>query len=647
MDLFDVRSNENNYKSKPSQFSSVSGGAEKRLQLNIKNKKSNRLTAFDTIRDLPRCKSLLPATSDTKLKEHKRLQMEKWKAEKEEKKKQLLSQKKKPFITGVVRAPLKFEPPPPPKPSTSGRVTRSQACNTISKPKSPKQSRAQSFAPKRATFKAPHIKTLDKLPILSQPTKNKNKEKTTITFDPLAPNATAKQTTSKTLTRQINTDFKNTGKSLVETGSMQAERQEINMVTKNTSKPSSFTKNPHSSSSGSDIQISKVIKRAMNTGQNKAPNSPIDLIPEQIQIAKISPWVTLPRRKDKVRKAAKWEMQEGLLEADASDMENINYFRHQLSSEIKYITEMCNTWEAISKNTVLPESVQDAILAAVGHARLLMSSKMAQFASLVESCASPQPGCALVTPADLHGFWEMVFKQVDNVKMRFKKLEELHSCDRDEEKPQVQTKKARGKPAVAATFAATASSSLKDIIAAKRKALKRQEPEPQPQANEDKTFVRGFFTVNSPVRFSRTPASSLLGSVLDSEASKSVSKNPTNTFAMLRASISGKNFDLPLQQTPQMKPINVNATPGRSVLKSTKTKSGKKSIKLFFNDSNHEASESFTSCDKSKTSYEGVEEIENINSVMSHMDFDNKENSRSGIKYKRLVRQDAVEECDD
>lgn len=51
--------------------------------------------------------------------------------------------------------------------------------------------------------------------------------------------------------------------------------------------------------------------------------------------------------------------------------------------------------------------------------------------------------------------------------MRFKKLEELHSCDRDEEKPQVQTKKARTKPAVAAKVAATASSSLKDVIAGK------------------------------------------------------------------------------------------------------------------------------------------------------------------------------------
>lgn len=52
--------------------------------------------------------------------------------------------------------------------------------------------------------------------------------------------------------------------------------------------------------------------------------------------------------------------------------------------------------------------------------------------------------------------------------MRFKKLEELRSRDWVEEKPQAQTKKKTvGKPAVAKKVAATASSSLKDMIAGK------------------------------------------------------------------------------------------------------------------------------------------------------------------------------------
>lgn len=91
-----------------------------------------------------------------------------------------------------------------------------------------------------------------------------------------------------------------------------------------------------------------------------------------------------------------------------------------------------------------------------------------------------------------------------------------------------------------------------------------------------------------------------------------------------------------------MNPINFDATPGRSILKSATTKSQKKSIKVLFNDSNCEASDSFTSCDRFKTS-EVIEDSDNIYSDIPPIDFDNKENSQSRRKSKRLVRQDALE----
>lgn len=91
-----------------------------------------------------------------------------------------------------------------------------------------------------------------------------------------------------------------------------------------------------------------------------------------------------------------------------------------------------------------------------------------------------------------------------------------------------------------------------------------------------------------------------------------------------------------------MNPINYEATPGRSILKSANTSSRKKSIKVLFNDSNYESNDSFTSCDKSKTSFGGVKEIDNINCATSPVDFDDKENTGSGKKSKSLVRQNAV-----
>lgn len=48
----------------------------------------------------------------------------------------------------------------------------------------------------------------------------------------------------------------------------------------------------------------------------------------------------------------------GLLDEDTSDIDNIDHFRRQLASEIKRITEMCETWDRISEQTILPDSIQ-------------------------------------------------------------------------------------------------------------------------------------------------------------------------------------------------------------------------------------------------------------------------------------------------
>lgn len=52
------------------------------------------------------------------------------------------------------------------------------------------------------------------------------------------------------------------------------------------------------------------------------------------------------------------------------------------------------------------------MLGGVGQARLLMASKLQQFAGLVDRCEARDSCAGLVTPADLQGFWDMVFIQV-------------------------------------------------------------------------------------------------------------------------------------------------------------------------------------------------------------------------------------------
>ncbi|KAI5631221.1 guanylate-kinase-associated protein (GKAP) protein domain-containing protein [Phthorimaea operculella] len=768
-----LKNNEKKHKSKPLQFTSVAGGIQKRLETNIKNRKSTRLTTFDSIRNLPVCESPGPAPiSEAKMKmEHRRQQLEKWKAEKEQKKKEQAANKKKPFITGVAKHTMKFEPPPPPpKPSTSGRVTRSQTRTTKPKQKSSpvkpnaKSRSTQSFAPRNATFKPPEIKNLVKLPTLAPPSRTRNKA-STITFDPVIPNAvtTVKQARNRpVLTRQNATEIKpstaniaqsrtrNTRGKIIKlspkkqakkplqsssssdldaaisqiqnpsrksfngpkhmapkvlimqstsedkttsdsspdqakrrslrkctytirdksssdkSSDMQSSTDEPTVVVKpRKSLPRNFSpatsnsdrissasdveiieekspvakttrksvpltqknKTPKSvSSSASDIEKSPVIttrKSLAVTPKNKvpksessseeklrSPRSPIELplTPEQMESAKISPCVTMSRGKDNARKEMKWKIDEGLLDDDVSDIDSVTHFRKQLSSEIKRMTEMCDTWdkiseqtvlpEPISEQTVLPEPVQEAVLSAVGQCRLLMSQKLQQFASLVERCAKPEPGTALVTPADLHGFWDMVFMQVENVDLRFKALEELRQRNWVEDKP-VPKKKPAAKPlAKKPAKPAGGASRIREMIAAARKAKQTQPPQSPainiaaPSTDNEKTFHAGFFSVRSPVRSPAahspcTPRSkpTLLKAVLSSEAKKASHSKNSTPFAMLRASILAKNAKCegvaPLPQTPQTQHMPL-ATPGRSILKSAadNQKSAKKSLKV-------------------------------------------------------------------
>ncbi|CAK1544832.1 unnamed protein product [Leptosia nina] len=321
------------------------------------------------------------------------------------------------------------------------------------------------------------------------------------------------------------------------------------------------------------------------------------MTPEQItDLAKrISPCITMSRGKDNARREMQKKLKDGLLEEHLDTLDSVDHFNQQLNSETARLTEMANHWEKILEHNTLPDIVQEAILAAVGQARLLMSQKFQQFAGLVERCEAPDPDQPLVTPTDLQGFWDMVYMQVENLNARFKNLEEMQSRGWVVETKASPQQKKRKVPAKSRTKPA-ATSRLKAMIAAARKAATAQDA-PAPEVEGSKTFEAGFFCVTSPVR-SPAPAtpnklstpnkpSTLLKAVLSSEAKKSASKSAAS-FAMLRASMIGKNVD-PDSEIPadliQFTPVNLKATPGRSILKSSAKKSNGKSIKMVLFDS--------------------------------------------------------------
>nr|XP_026487292.1 disks large-associated protein 5-like [Vanessa tameamea] len=679
-----LQNHEKKHKYKPTQLVSVAGGVKKRLENSIRNRKSTRLSVFDKIRNLPRTESPLPVKKVLSKIEHRRMQLEKWKEEKEKKKKEASLQKKKPFIAGVPHNPLKFVPPPPPKPmpSISGRVTRSQSskqnsANNISKQKctktETKQSKymTQSFAPKNATFNPPIFKNMIKIPTLATHSQNDTKY-TSIehSLPAKAPKTGKSKSIAKHEPRNLRSrsqlpEKSNKGKKALSPiksfSSTSSSSLESNLGEKS---PVNKTKTPRKS-----IQNNK-----MFTPKNKIPKSEssseeklrspksmdLPMTPEQIveEAKKISPCVTLSRGKDNARKEMKKKIVEGLLDEDQCEIDSVDHFRKQLDSEIKRISEMCETWDKILEQIALPEAVQEAVLGAVGQARLLMSQKLQQFASLLARCERPEPHQALVTPTDLHGFWDMVFMQVENVDMRFKKLEEMRARGWVDEQPVEVKKKVVSKPAASRSRPA-ATSRLKDIIAAARKAKKDHNvdvPVVENTAEESKTFEAGFFSVQSPVKSPKqasTPVSkpSLLKAVLSNEANKSASKNSAS-FAMLRASLIGKNVEqneLYVQDLVPLTPINLDATPARSILKSTK-KSGKKSIKVVLFDKSESEAVDKQYSSENEAEITGVEKIEtdqNADSGLSSMDVEKevegKENKSSRRKSK-LIRQDATED---
>ncbi|XP_063535756.1 disks large-associated protein 5 [Cydia strobilella] len=735
-------STKKSYKKRPTHFVSAAGGVQKRLETNIKNRRSSRFSVFDRIRNITICDS--PKAPNQQKPLQRKQQLEKWKEEKNKKKREAAAQKKKPFVSAVSQRKTFGPPPPPPKPmpSTSGRVTRSQARQKTES----KTSNAQttSFAPSNAGFK-PSIFLNTEVPTLAPIYKSKtSKTKPNITFEPVLPKKLQKETSTTRTTRarlvpnkpEVDNKKKPNGKTkakmpvtppplkqqMFQSSSSSSDMEQpslqktitktqeklVLMAQASTSQDSACDLQETASMSSEESQVSSQDSQdalisidsslsqdiasmsshdELSTPRNKVPKSEssseeklrspqavhMALTPEQIaeEVKNISPCVTLSRGKNNARKEMKKKLEEGLLDEDNSNMESVNHFRRQLNSEIARLTAMCNTWDKVYAQTVLPEPIQELVLAAVGQTRLLMSHKLQQFAVLVENCEHPIPGATVVTPADLHGFWDMVFMQVEDVDMRFKRLEELQLRNWiEEQKPEV--KKVVAKPAAKKVAAKPTAgpSRLREMIAAAIKAKKDQESqsensteESEPTASpETKIFEAGFFRISSPMK-QGSPAlgtpnnkASLLKTVLSSEAKKSVIKNSTS-FAMLRASLMSKNVDIegvsPLMQTPTISPaLPSSATPARSILKKNPD-SKKPDIRkaVLFNDEPSSPTFSqpaFSFSSSSPTSYTSCEKTEAEDPGIAPLPADDKENTatpkQASSRKSRISRQNAIEQ---
>ncbi|XP_050669658.1 disks large-associated protein 5 isoform X2 [Leptidea sinapis] len=615
--------NQNQHKRKPEQFESVAGGVKVRRELKKRERKSIRLVAFDTIRDIPKAESNLPVIKQEDKAEQRRLQLEIWKMEKEKKKREAAALKKKPFIVGIAHGPIKVQSIPPLRaiPSTSGRVTRSQTVQSNKLQTKKLSQNASSFAPKNAGFN-PNIDHLEaskfQLSIIDKTQKQ-------LKLEP-------KQTEEKVQTQKL---------------TIKAEKPNKLCRIKGISEPPLKTvKGKISQKPLSSNNVKNTIPKCESSSEEKlrSPKNDVVKTPENKigEAIKISPYVTVSRGKENARKEMKKKIEE---DDDYNDLGSVEHFKNQLNSEIKRITEMCNTWEKISMQGVLPDAVESAILGAVGQGRLLVSQKMQQFAGLVARCEQPDPRHPLVTAADLHGFWDMLFMQVENIDIRFKELEEMKARGWLAKEPQKVMLKKKVTTTVAADKPA-ATSRIRDMIAAARRAKKEQQVKQAdgPERDADsgtKTFDAGFFCVLSPVRVAPAPATPRPQRVLNEEyfPSSDTKNSSRMSMAMMRASFISRGCkddaivaDEPQEDLIQFTPVNLKATPGRSILKSGNTTKANRSLKcVLFDSSDNDLLQQSIDADIS-----GVK-------VLANTSIDNeKENICTRKSKPRLERQNAV-----
>ena len=265
-------------------------------------------------------------------------------------------------------------------------------------------------------------------------------------------------------------------------------------------------------------------------------------------------------------------------EVDSSH-EDVKEFRDLLSKETTRISQLCQMWEDKIQN--IPddpnfELVKGEVRSVVGQGRLIMKERFHQFSGLVDNCEFRR-GEKETTSEDLRGFWEMIYIQVEDVDRKFLNLSEVEANGWNEVTPvrtvNVQSKFVSKSVSSVADLSKVkpkeASSGLKALIAARRKAAKSLSEPPinaaedsakyqtktmsplssneakkdEYRIEDDKTFDGGFFTVKSPLLERKSPrscksSSNKLRHAALSNSSKSVNSLLLSPFISAMSKIS-------------------------------------------------------------------------------------------------------------
>ncbi|CAG9865543.1 unnamed protein product [Phyllotreta striolata] len=215
-------------------------------------------------------------------------------------------------------------------------------------------------------------------------------------------------------------------------------------------------------------------RRSMRLSRSRSGSCALCPVSPETPKTYVSPFVTISRGKESARKEYTERKSTGgqlKNQPATSPKAGAYFFETVLDGEINRIEEMCQKWEEYRSENEVTEEISSMIDVAINQSKLLISSKFQQFRSLLNQCKTNKFDFKKITCEDLHGFWDMVYHQVENVNGRFANLDRLKANDWEEVRSEKKIVKKKGKGRAKKP---AAKSMIKDLIKEARKKQKQQ-----------------------------------------------------------------------------------------------------------------------------------------------------------------------------
>ena len=527
--------------------------------------------------------------------------LEKWKAEREKRKKVEQRTKKRPFIVGVVHhkiySPITTATPVNTLTTTSKslpkRITRatekrlmnkanekknaensSKNLNVPNKDHKNHKKEVQSFAPEGHKFKAPP--GLPKMPLFGK-----------VVVQSMSPARLSQLLSSPS--KMTRASIKNHSTEFIE------EKDHLSMAdTKDSSVESISLKlsiSDKETSNDNEIHNNNSITAGASSLDNNMSTTIWSSSP--CEPAFFSPHIVSSRGKSNARKEQQLRRGFSLTRSSDNDiptkdtvMKNLNisieeeertaqYFHFLLNKEINRLNELCEKWAEIKTEPDTTDDGQYEINQAIGQTNLLISKKFERFRRLVSDCETGK-GEMLVTCKDLQGFWDMMYIEVKNCDVRFEKLEKLRAHAWKEEELFAQRPVAK-KKIVKKKVVSTKPSSVRAFLAKKKMTLRNSGDAKELKSRSINSGENEIISARGDKRLS------LLQKVQSSETPK-IAKSPLTVIKISQMCKTPK-----IQLDDSISYINSNRTPGKSILKQQKNLSEiestvKSANKINFND---------------------------------------------------------------